>query len=315
MGLVETWGTNPIGWFFAHLIEAFYNFFYALFHPGQWLAWVPWFNQPLPSDEVKLSLLRFIYYGASAQLLFVFLVAFLLVTAVGLWRNDFMWACVRGLESFANRVGRTAAWAGLAMVLIQITIVFLQRVFAVSQITLGFGIAVTFDVSWWSESLKFYNAMIVALCVTYTFVQGGHVRVDLFYAKVSYRTKKLIDMLGCLFFMLPTALLIWVYGWFFLWRHMVVPNISASDTLDRVLKKAPAVRWNIETVGFSPNGFNAYVLFKVLILAFIVLVILQSVAFLYRSYLERKEGPEAEGRYLDKDPVDDSAGKLAASNH
>ena len=52
------------------------------------------------------------------------------------------------------------------------------------------------DVSWWSEELKLYNAMIVCLCATYTFVQGGHVRVDLVYSVVSYRTKRIIDMVG-----------------------------------------------------------------------------------------------------------------------
>ena len=41
-----------------------------------------------------------------------------------------------------------------------------------------FGIPLQFDISWWGEELKLYNAMIVALCCTYTFVQGSHVRVD-----------------------------------------------------------------------------------------------------------------------------------------
>ena len=91
-----------------------------------------------------------------------------------------MWKTVTTLELFANTTGRFFAWAGLTMVLVQIVIIFAQRVFAVSQITIGFGLAISFDVSWWAESLKLYNAMIVALCVTYTFVQGGHVRVDLF---------------------------------------------------------------------------------------------------------------------------------------
>ena len=115
--------------------------------------------------------------------------------------------------------------------------------------------------------------------------------------------RKMIDMLGSIFFMMPMAVVIWLYGWYFLWRHLVTPKPSASDTLERLLLKARALRWNVETISFSPNGFNAYFLFKVLLVAFAGLVFLQAIAFFYRSYLERKEGPESEGRYLDKDTL------------
>ncbi len=304
MGLVEAWGGNPIGWLFANLIEAFYNFGYALTHPGLWLDW---------SD--KAAIMRFIYYGASTELFFVVLVIFLIVTVCGLVWNGFMWGCVRALEGFANAVGRTVAWIGLLMVLQQIVIIFMQRVFAASQLTLGFGLSVTFDISWWSEELKLYNAMIVCLCVSYTFVQQGHVRVDLIYSNVSYSTKRIIDMVGSLLFMLPSATLVWLYGWNFFWRVMIVPQVSASDSLDRLLTKSRALRWNIETIAFSPNGFNAYFLFKVLLLCFVALVMLQSVAFFFRSYLEFKEGPASEGKYLDRDAPGDSTAELAAELH
>ena len=63
------------------------------------------------------------------------------------------------------------------------------------------------------------------------------------------------------------------------------------------------MRWNVETIGFSPNGFDAYFLFKVLILCFVALVFVQAVAFFFRSYLELVEGPDSDGKYFDKDPV------------
>lgn len=297
MGLVEAWGGNALGWFVAHLIEAVYNIVWAVFHPGAWLGWIAWEG----SAGDKEALMRVVYYGGSTELFFAALLIFLVVTGIGLWRNEVMWACVRGLEGFANAVGRVVAWAGLLMVLQQVLIIFMQRVFAVSEISLGLGAAFTQDVSWWSEELKLYNAAIVALCVSYTFVQGGHVRVDLVYSVVGHRTKRAIDMAGSLLFMMPAAIVIWMYGWYFLWRHLIVPNPSASDTLDRLLLKARAVRWNVETIGFSPNGFNAYFLFKILLCAFAFLVMLQAVAFFYRSFLEWKEGEMSAGKYLDKD--------------
>ncbi len=299
MGLVEAWGGNAFGWVVAHLIEAVYNIFYAILNPGLWLDWVTWNG----TTEDKEALMRFIYYGGSVELLFAFFVVFLAITGIGLWRNGFMWGCVRVLEGFANGTGRLFAWAGLLMVLQQIVIIFMQRVFAVSELSLGLGSTFTKDVSWWSEELKLYNAMIVCLCVSYTFVQGGHVRVDLIYAAVRYRTKRIIDMFGSIVFMMPAAILTWMYGWYFLWRHLVVPKPSASDDLDRLITKARALRWNVETIGFSPNGFNAYFLFKILLVAFTALVLLHAMAFFYRSYLEWKEGPDSEGKFLDRDSL------------
>ncbi len=304
MGLVEAWGGTFIGWVAANIIEAYYNFFYAISHPGLWLDW-----------SNKEAIMRFAYYGGSVEFFFVVFTAFLTITAIGLFWNRLLWGVVIGLEAFANTVGRFAAWAGLLMVLQQIVIVFMQRIFAASQISIGFGKTITFDVSWWSEELKLYNAMIVALCATYTFVQGGHVRVDLVYAVVRERTRKIIDMVGSLIFMMPMAVLIWMYGWFFMWRHLITPKISASDKLELMLKKSRIVKWNVETIGFSPNGFNGYFLFKLLLVAFAGMVFLQAVAFFYRSFLELREGHESEGKYLDKDKLGDADAERVAEIH
>ena len=279
-------------WLGENIALSFYNLGYAITHPALWLDW---------SD--KQAIMRVVYYGGSVEFFFVVFTTFLVLTGVGLWRNGFLWGCVRALEGFANTVGRFAAWAGLIMVLQQIVIVFIQRIFARPDIVLGFGIPLQFDISWWGEELKLYNAMIVALCCTYTFVQGGHVRVDLIYAQVSHRAKRIIDMAGSLVFMMPMAVLIWMYGWFFLWRHLIVPKPSASDTVDRLLMKARALRWNVETIGFSPNGFNGYFLFKVLLVLFAGMVFLHAMAFFWRSYLEWKEGPESADKYLDRDTL------------
>ncbi len=290
---------DSIVWVLANIIEAFYNMAFVITHPNIWLDWLSWGN----TTEDKEALMRFIYYGGSVELFFAVFTLFLIITIAAFMHRPFMWGCVMVFEKIANTIGRTFAWAGLTMVMIQIVIIFMQRVFAVSEISLGFGMVLTHDVSWWAESLKLYNAMIVCLCVTYTFVQGGHVRVDLVYSAVGHRTKRIIDMVGAIIFMVPAAVLTWMYGWYFLWRHLVVPNPSASDSLERLITKARALRWNVETIGFSPNGFNAYFLFKILLVTFTVLVLLQAVAFFYRSYLELVEGEESVGKNLDKDSL------------
>ncbi|MEO9649202.1 MAG: C4-dicarboxylate ABC transporter permease [Roseobacter sp.] len=279
-------------WFTSNIGLSFYNFFYALSHPSLWLDW---------SD--KQAIMRFVYYGGSVEFFFVVFTAFLLMFAVGVWRQNVMWGYVRFLEGFANTTGRFFAWAGLLMVLQQIVIVFMQRIFTRPDISIGFGIPLQFDISWFAEELKLFNALVVCLCMAYTFVQGGHVRVDLVYSAVRFRTKKVIDMFGALFFMMPVAVIIWLYGWFFLWRHLIVPNPSASDTLDRLLNKSRALRWNIETIGFSPNGFNGYFLFKILLCTFTAMVFLQAMAMFFRSFQEWREGEESAGKYLDRDTL------------
>lgn len=290
-----------IQWVLQNIALAPVNLFIAITNPGDWLDW--------SNPE---SLVRFIYYGGSVEFFFVVFTTFLVITALGMaWKREILWACVRALEWFANGVGRFAAWAGLLMVLQQVMIVFLQRIFRVAEIQLGpLGTAFTQDLSWWGEELKLYNAMIVCLCVSYTFVQGGHVRVDLVYSAVKFRTKRAIDMFGSLFFMMPAIVLTYLYAWFFMWRHLVVPNPSASGELDRMLMQARVLRWNVETIGFSPNGFNAYFLFKVLLVAFCILVFLQAMAFFWRSYLEWIEGEESEGKYHDRDVMGDEAEDL-----
>lgn len=287
-------------WILQNLGLAFYNFGYAIVNYDSWLAWTGGFE----TLEDKQSMMRFVFYGASTEFFFVALLFFLVIFAFGVWKHAFLWGVVRVLEGFANTVGRFAAWAGLLMVLQQVVIVFLQRIFTRPDIVIGFGIPLQFDISWYAEELKLYNAMVVALCLTYTFVQGGHVRVDLVYAAVSHRAKRAIDMFGSLFFMLPMAVLIWMFTWTFMWRSLIVPPVNATDQLDRLVMKARALRWNVETIGFSPNGFNGYFLFKILMLVMVGMIFIHAWSFFYRSYLEWVEGPESEGKHLDRDVVE-----------
>ena len=291
-----------IAGFFVNLVLAFYNFAYAVTHPGLWLDWTD-----------SQAVMRFVYFGASKEFLFVVLAAFIILTGLGIWRPKIMWRSVRGFEFIGNTIGRLAAWAGLVMVIQQVLVIALQRIFRVSEISVGpFGYTFTRDLSWFGEELKLYNAMVICLCCGYTFIQGGHVRVDLLYARASHKTKKIIDMAGSLVFVLPAMTLVWLYAWFFMWRHLIVPKPSASDSLERLLMKARAFRWNVETIGFSPNGFDAYFLFKVLLVTFTGLVFLQAIAFFYRSLLEFREGPESVGRYADNDNPSQAA--LAGSS-
>lgn len=294
-----------LGWIVTNIGQGFINLFKALSDPMAWLDW---------SDKEALAL--FVYYGGSSEFFFAIIDLFLIIFVIGIIFRPFLWGFVRVSEAFANATGRLFAWAGLLMVLQQIMIIFLQRVFRVSEISLGpFGASFTRDLSWWSEELKLYNAMIVCLCCSYTFVQGGHVRVDLFYAGMRFRGKKIIDMMGSIVFIMPLTVMIWLFGWYFMWRNLVNPKVSAADNFDRIGAKISHSRWNIETIGFSPNGFDAYFLFKILLISFAGLMFLQGWTYFYRSFLEFVEGEESKDKYIDKDRLEDETADLIAEIH
>ncbi len=286
---------------FTNIINGFVNIFRILTTPAAW-----------PDIGNMQWIAGVIYYGGSRDFFFIVFDIAVVVLVIGLFRHRFLWAVVRGIEALNNAVGRLAAWAVLIMVLQQVMIVSLQRIFRVSEISFGpFGYVFTKDLSWFAEELKLYNAMIVTLCAAYTFVQGGHVRVDLVYSAVKYRAKRIIDMAASLFFVLPFMTMVWMFGWYFLWRHLVTPKVSVTDKFEILLRKSKIMKWNVETIGFSPNGFDGYFLFKILLVSFAGLMFLQGLAFFYRNLLEYLEGPDSFGKYLDLDQRDDAEEALA----
>jgi hypothetical protein len=95
----------------------------------------------------------------------------------------------------------------------------------------------------------------------------------------------------------------------------VVPNPAASSELDRMIMQARVLRWNVETIGFSPNGFNAYFIFKVLLVIFCVMVFVHALAVFWRAFLEYVEGEESVDKYRDLDPQDAETEALHAAGH
>lgn len=246
------------------------------------------------------AIARLIYFGASSELLVAVATISVVTLAVGLRYRVFLWSVVRSIEWVSNSVGRFVAWGLLVMVLQQALIVFLQRIFRISEISIGpLGLSLTRDVGWFAEELRLYNAAAVALCAAYTFVQGGHVRVDLFYARFGFRGRRVIDMLGSLFFVLPFMGFVWWFGWYFMWRHLLTPKVAATDTFDSLMRKAQLMRWNVETISFSPAGFDGFFLFKILLVLFAAMMFVQGLGYFYRNLLELIEGPSSANRFAD----------------
>jgi TRAP-type mannitol/chloroaromatic compound transport system permease small subunit len=104
------------------------------------------------------------------------------------------------VDSLNGWIGRTAAWAVLAMMVVQFAIVVLRSV-------AGFGSL------WMQESLHYLLAVLVLLTAGWTLRADGHVRVDIFYADATARTKAKVDLAGALLLLIPfMAAVIW-FSW------------------------------------------------------------------------------------------------------
>src|SRR6187200_1949918 len=105
-------------------------------------------------------------------------------------------SAITRLASLINRlntaVGRAASWCALAIVLIGFAVVLLRYALGIGSI-------------WLQESILYAHAALFLLAAAWTLKEGGHVRVDVFYADASPRAKAWIDLLGALFLLLPFA--------------------------------------------------------------------------------------------------------------
>lgn len=104
------------------------------------------------------------------------------------------------LDNISEWCGRGIAWLTFIIVIITFIIVLLRYVFSYGSIAL-------------QESVSYMHAFVFMLGMGYTLKHEGHVRVDIFYRDFNERHKALIDLLGCLLFLLPLSFFILVTSW------------------------------------------------------------------------------------------------------
>jgi TRAP-type mannitol/chloroaromatic compound transport system permease small subunit len=104
------------------------------------------------------------------------------------------------IDRVNGAIGRAAAWLALFIVLVQFAVVLMRYVLGIGSI-------------WLTESILYAHAALFLLAAAWTLQQGGHVRVDVFYADASPRAKAIVDLFGALVFLIPFALAIVLLGW------------------------------------------------------------------------------------------------------
>ena len=110
---------------------------------------------------------------------------------------------LKKISTFINnlnlKIGEFFSWLLLSMVLLTCLIVILRYLFNIGFI-------------WMQELVRFFYAAVFMLCAAYTLVENAHVRVDIFYSKMSEKNKNLVNILGSIFFLIPVCFITFFYS-------------------------------------------------------------------------------------------------------
>ena len=156
---------------------------------------------------------------------------------------------LHSIDGLNSRFGRLLAWLNLPLVLVMVVFVLLRYLFNYSPIAV-------------SETALYLHGVLFLLGAAYTLQQDAHVRVDIFYQRLSPRGRAWVNLLGTLFLLLPVVIFIGISSW---------PFISAS--------------WHILERSAEAGGLPIVYLHKSLILGFVALLLLQGLAELLRNLL------------------------------
>jgi TRAP-type mannitol/chloroaromatic compound transport system permease small subunit len=99
------------------------------------------------------------------------------------------------IDALINWVGRTVSWLTLLTVITAFLVVVMRDLFEFGRI-------------WIQELYVWTHALVFMLGAAWTLKNGGHVRVDIVYRKLSPPKRCWVDILGVLLLLTPTCLLI-----------------------------------------------------------------------------------------------------------
>lgn len=97
---------------------------------------------------------------------------------------------VSGIDALNRRIGEGVAWLTLVMVLVTFTIVVLRYAFGIGPVFL-------------QESVTWMHAAVFMLGGAYALQRDEHVRVDIFYGRMSPGSRALVDIIGVLVLLFP----------------------------------------------------------------------------------------------------------------
>lgn len=150
-------------------------------------------------------------------------------------------------------------WLALMIVVAELAIVFTRFVFSYEQAFMG-------------DLVRFWYAALFLFASAYTLLEDGHVRVDVFYASFSTRTKGIVNAIGSILLGLSVCWVILVVG-------MAGPNAILNSPL-----------MNFEV---SQSGFGMYTKYWMagFLAVFAITMHVQFVSYLLEAFADYRGDP------------------------
>lgn len=155
----------------------------------------------------------------------------------------------RAIDSVNEMIGKVTSWAALGLVLVQFGIVIMNYLYSEGIIAV-------------QESLTYMHSLLFLGAAGYTLLHNGHVRVDIFYSKMSETGKAYINLIGTLIILFPVLICIGIYAF---------PFVAQS--------------WQILEGSIETSGLHIVYILKSMILLFVVSTFIQGVSIVLHSLL------------------------------
>lgn len=165
------------------------------------------------------------------------------------------------LDRLALLTGHGSAWLSLLLVLTVVAVVALRYGLGMGSIAL-------------QELALYLHGALLMLGMAYTLALDEHVRVDIFYRRLSAARRGLVDLLGTLFLLIPLCVAMLILSWQYVWTS-----------------------WGRLEGSPDPGGLPAVFVLKTLLLVTPLLLLIQALAEGLRGWL-RWRHPELKSETL-----------------
>ena len=169
-----------------------------------------------------------------------------------------------GIDRLNDRVGTFVYWLTLVMVLVGAFNAIARYVDRFTGMSTSSNLYI--ELQWYLFSIVFL------LGAAYTLKADSHVRVDVFYGRLSTRGKAWINLAGTVLFLFPFCVLMLMMSW---------PSVVNS--------------WSVWEMSPDPGGLPRYPIKSIIPLAF-VLLILQGISMLIRQVAILAETKQEDAR-------------------
>ena len=157
---------------------------------------------------------------------------------------------------FTERSGGVVSWLALLLVVVVVYDVFTRYVLSASSVAVQ-------ELEWHIFALLFL------LAASYTLKHNRHVRVDVFYVRLTRKQQAMVDIMGGIFFLLPFTLVIIFTSWSYVSNSFFI------------LESSP-----------DPGGLPYRFVLKAAIPLGFMLFLVQGVAEIFRSILVITDKPD-----------------------